>query len=96
MSLKNTFRVRICIHEMTPNFPLGEFMRLTFDLGIPRTRVLQELDQLQEELDMEAEALRSRPENQSRSAIQHEYWCFYCAQVRAHYRMLINSDSHLH
>ncbi|WP_347331656.1 hypothetical protein [Marinimicrobium locisalis] len=71
-------------------------MRLTFDLGVSRLQALRELDQLQEELDMEADALRRKPENRSGPPIQHEYWCFYCAQVRAHYRMLINSGSSLH
>lgn len=96
MSLKNTLKVRICIQEMTPNYPLGEFMRLTLNLGLSRAQVLEELDQLQEELEIEAEALRSEPENRSRAAVQHEYWCFYCAQIRAHYRALWRCTAYPH
>lgn len=95
MSLKNTLKVRICIQEMTPNYPLGEFMRFTMSLGISRHQVLEELDRLQQELEAEAEVLRGKEENRSRVAVQHEYWCFYCAQVRAHYRMLLHNDHEL-
>lgn len=96
MSLKNTLRSRICRFQLTPNYPVGEFVQWAFGLGVGRTQLLRELDQLQQQLDTEAEALRQHSQDQPLLIAQQEYWCFYCAQVRAHYRMLLKQISNLH
>lgn len=94
MSLKNTLRSRICQFQMAPNYPVNQFVQWAFGLGIARTRLLQELDQLQEQLDTEAEALRRH--SHTVLVTQQEYWCFYCEQIRAHYRMLLRQGSGTH
>jgi len=96
MSLEKTLKLQICIQERTPYFPIGELMRLTSTLGVSRAQVVDKLDQLQEELGVEAEAIRKSSGNRSSAAVQHEYWCFYCAQAQVHYRMLTHSDASLH
>lgn len=96
MSLKKILRARIFQEFRSPNFPVGEFMRWAFGLGLPRTQLLKELDHLKEQLDIEAEALRDQIYKDSILATQHEYWCFYCAQVRAYLRMLLKQASRFH
>ncbi len=57
-------------------------------------QLLQGLDQLQEQLDTETEALRRH--SQTLLVTQQEYWCFYCEQIRAHYQMLLRQVHHTH
>jgi len=89
MSLKSTLRGRICLFQMTPNYPVNEFVQWALGLGVTRTRLLEELDELQWQLDIEAEALRRYSDVRSDQVVQQEYWCFYCEQIRAHFRDLL-------
>lgn len=96
MSLKNTLRSQICLFQTAPNFPVDQFVQWAFGLGIARTRLLQELDELQHQLDIEAEALRNHSASGDTVVTQQECWCFYCEQIREHYRMLLGQDQPSH
>lgn len=54
MQLKEQIKNKICLLHMTPNFPLGDFVKWVEDsyIDIPLLSVL--LDSIQAELDAEA------------------------------------------
>lgn len=88
MSLRHTLRSLICQFRMTPNYPLGDLVRWVEEFGPPRDELLYELDELQAQLDVEAEALRRHGKGDTSHLLQQQYWSFYCSQVRSYYRTL--------
>lgn len=90
MPFPNELKAQICRYGMIPNFPLGEFISWVERVDVSQCELLWHLDLLQEELDAETEALRYSSTDGSESLTQQEYWCFYCNQVRTHFRTLTN------
>lgn len=90
MLFPQELKAQICRYGMIPNFPLGEFIGWVEQLELSLHELLWHLELLQDELDLEAEALRCAVENPSEALVQQEYWCFYCNQVRTHFRTLSN------
>lgn len=88
MPFLSELRFWVCQDRQVPNYPI-----LAFDLwfkrqGVDEADLLAGLDSLQEQLDTEAESMERKEGGESSDcAVQHQYWCFYCAQLRAHYRM---------
>ena len=89
MPFKETLRSRICLALITPNYPLGDFDKWVKDSGTDPLDLLCELNQLQMQLEVEAQALRDAGEAGSGDMLQRQYWCFYCEQVRSYYRTLL-------
>lgn len=88
MQIKNMIKNKICLINMTPNYPLGNFVKWAEEanIEIPLLSVL--LDEIQMELD--SEALTSRQYfNASQHQIITSYWCLYCSQVRTYYKAIV-------
>lgn len=88
VSLSHILRSLICQFRMTPNYPMKELASWVKSSSIPWGEMLYELDKLQTQLEVEAHALRRHGTVSSEHLLQHQYWCFYCAQVRSYYRTL--------
>jgi hypothetical protein len=90
MPIRHTLRARICQFRLNPNYPLGDFVDWIDEQELDKTELLSSLDELQTILDLEAEALRRHGHPKSvLHLVQQEYWCFYCEQIRSHYRSLL-------
>lgn len=90
MLFPQELKAQICRYGMIPNFPLGEFIGWVERFEISLQELLWHLELLQDELDSEADALRCKGGGSSEALVQQEYWCFYCNQVRTHFRTLTN------
>lgn len=92
MQLKEQIKNKICLLNITPNFPLGDFVKWVEEshIDIPLLSVL--LDSIQAELDAEAKA-KAFPSSCISDAIQSRVmkgcWCLYCSQVGAYYQAII-------
>lgn len=89
MTLQNAIKARICRFEMEPNYPLGDLISWAEQAGVGGPEMLRHLDQVQNQLDTEVGALRRHGGAAPEVLVQHEYWAFYCAQVRAHYQTIL-------
>lgn len=90
MQLKEQIKNKICLLNMTPNFPLGDFVKWVEEshIDIPLLSFL--LDSIQEELDAEAKAFPTRCiSDDIQSQVMKGYWCLYCSQVRAYYQAIV-------
>lgn len=88
MQLKESIKNKICLVQLTPNYPLGEFVRWVEAREIDTALLTVLLDSLQRELEAEALSL-SRSYVPSHAQSMCGYWCLYCAQVRAYYKAII-------
>lgn len=88
MKLRESIKSRICLPQMVPNYPLGEFVRWAESRRIDNALLSVLLDDIQHELEAEAVAFRhfAMP-SQSMCG----YWCLYCEQVRAYYKAIIRN-----
>lgn len=88
MKLKESIKGKICLTEITPNFPLGGFVKWAEEanINIPLLSVL--LDDIQEELDS-VEFVSRQSFNVSSHQIIKSYWCLYCSQIRSYYKAII-------
>jgi hypothetical protein len=96
MSLKNTLRLQICRFEVTSEFPVKEFVQWACGLEVDSSRLFQALNELQYQLDIEADALRRCSDSEEAVVTRQEYWCTFCQHLRAHYRMLLKLDQPSH
>lgn len=95
MSLRDTLRGRVCQFGLSPDYPLGDFIKWTTEQGLEPVDVLHGLDELQAILNLEAEALqRHGNANRATRLEQQRYWCLYCERIRAHFRALLPQSKH--
>lgn len=94
MTLKECIKQKICLLNMVPNYPLGEFVKWieTEQIEIPVLSLL--LDELQAELDAESHsANHNHTLCSSQFRATRGYWCLYCSQVRAYYKAIIHDPN---
>lgn len=89
--LKRIMKSKVCMDDMTPNYPMGAFVRWVAQEEISTAVLLVLLSTIQTELDTEEHLLR-RPSN-SFFDNQHQlamngYWRLYCSQIHAYYKAL--------
>ncbi|WP_347331174.1 hypothetical protein [Marinimicrobium locisalis] len=87
MSLESDLRLWVCQYRQVPNYPITAFDLWFKRLGVRETDILEGLNKLQDQLDREAQVVEALAEGCSQAVVQHQYWCYYCAQLRAHYRL---------
>lgn len=87
MSLESDLRLWVCQYRQVPNYPITAFDLWFKRLGVREADLLVGLNELQRQLDREAQVVEDLAEGCSHAVVQHHYWCYYCAQLRAHYRM---------
>lgn len=94
VKLKERIKNKICLIKMTPNYPLGDFVRWIEAEHIDLALLSALLEEIQHELDNEAEVAGN---SRSPYAAQHQaikgYWCLYCSQVRAYYKAIIRDPN---
>jgi|GEM_PF-2396516 len=93
MSLKQTIKTKICLTNMTPNYPLKEFV--VWAEPIDKYVLLQYLDDIQQELEEEQRALKCNDFSHEQHTFQalHKYWCFYCEQIKKYYKDIMRNPS---
>lgn len=92
MQLKECIKNKICLINLTPNYPLGEFVRWVEASQIEISLLSVLLDEIQTELDVEARihSAPHLPGGTQYRAVK-GYWCLYCSQVRAYYQAIIRA-----
>ena len=93
MLLKEIIKAKICLSQLTPNYPLREFVSWAENQHIDSHDLLHYLDHIQTELDAETIAIQQYNIEQDLNAYQvlHCYWCMYCTQVRKYYRAILKN-----
>jgi hypothetical protein len=56
--------------------------------GIDKSVLLTWLNELQMELDIEADSYRRAADANAEHIVLRSYWCLYCEQLRAYYRVV--------
>lgn len=95
MPLLQELKQRICRFNvspgwLSPNFPLGGLVEWAEASGLSPDRLLSLLGTVQTELEAELDALDRDPQASPHTRLRHEYWCFYCEQIRSYYLALLN------
>lgn len=92
IEFKRAMKSKICLVDLTPHYPIDEFIGWVEQENIRCELVAVLLATIQTELDTEEIILRRScqliPDNLSHLKL-HSQWQYYCSQLRAYYKALI-------
>lgn len=87
MSLESDLRLWVCQYREAPSYPITAFDLWFKRQGVKEADLLEHLNELQHQLDREAQEVEALADGCSQTVVLHQHWCLYCAQLRAHYRL---------